>query len=343
MFFRCRFRVVVLRFLAAAVCCLLLATSLRAGEIELHRQAVVDGAIVRLGDVARVDDPTLSAVALGPRSALRSVTADHVRSRLMAVGRYDDATAIVGASRCELKAFVAAAELPTRSNGQAKAIASERLAAEVKHRVEAAFPDAGSVRVDIAIADAAAAEVAELSGSLRLRGGHANWKLPQPMEVLLPDGSTVRFLATITSKPLVAVAARTLSRGEIVQAGHLELRPASDTHQQPSDLSELVGKQVTRTVTAGDPVESSDVTPVLLVRSGDVVSVSVRGTGFRVTRTMKARSAGGRGDTVTLSSMDNRETMTATVTAYHECEVGSPTADAATQMVPPSIQFRGGN
>ena len=326
----------MLRWLATAL--LLAPTLASAGDVALRPTAAVDTAIVTLGQVADVDDPALAGVRLGPRATLRIVTDELVRSRLLAVGRYDDSLRLTGSSRCELTRPTVAAGLPQRSSGQAIRLAKRRLADEVRRRVQAAFPEAGAVSVDIAIADEPAARLAD-EPALRLRGGHADWRLPQAMEAALADGTTVRFLATITPERTLAVASKPLARGEIVQASHLEWRPASelDAAIGVEEPSKLIGQQIVRGVAAGEVVAASDVRPVLLVRSGDVVSLVVRGEGFRITRTMRARSSGARGDGVTLVSLEGRETLAATVSDYQECEI-VPTTAAVDSV--PSIEFR---
>lgn len=301
--------------------------------------------MIALGDVAEVrdaTDATLASVTLGPRSLRRHVTAQQVRDRLIAIGRYDSRTQIVGASRCELVApSPAATAQPVRTAGQTAKRVKAALAETVRERIETALPEVGPVQVDVAVADEPAARVAALldrGQPLRLRGGHADWRLPQAMEVLLP-GKPVRFLATISTQPMVAVATGPLTRGQIVQASHVAWQPATeiDTARGLDDAALIVGRQATRTLAEGHVFTARDVRPVLMVRTGEIVTARIVGSGFQVSRTMRARGSGGRGDSVTLVSLDGKQTLGATVVDYHECEVGVGT-DAA---LPSNVRFEG--
>ena len=314
----------------AAVVLLSLATTATAGEVRVRRIAAVAGPMVTLGEVADVGEPGLAGVVLGPKGSRRSIPSQLIRDRLIATGHYDAETHVTGASRCELTTpAVAATPTPVRSTTQTTALARERLAGEVKRRIEAAFPEAGTVRVDIAIAEAVASRV-PLDEPIQLRGGHADWTLPQAMEVVTHDrGPAVRFLATITAQPMVAVAAAPLSRGQIVQASHLEWQPADERRGGLSEAALVVGRQAARSIPSGRVLQASDVRPVLLVRTGELVTARVVGDGYRVSRTMRARGSGGRGESVTLVSLDGKETIAATISDYHECTVGP--VDASTR------------
>ena len=309
-----------------AVVLLSLATRAPAGEVRVRSTAPVAGPMVTLGDVADVDDAGLAAVVLGPKGSRRAIPAQLIRDRLIATGHYNSETHIVGASRCELTTPAMSTPTPVRSTTQTTNLARQRLADEVKRRIEAAFPEAGTVRVEIAIADAVASRV-PLDGPLQLRGGHADWTLPQAMEVVTGErGPAVRFLATITPQPMVAVAAAPLTRGQIVQASHLQWQPADEKRGGLSDPGLVVGQQAARSIPSGRVLQASDVQPVLLVRTGELVTARVIGDGYRVSRTMRARGSGGRGESVTLVSLDGQETIAATISDYHECTVGVPQA-----------------
>ena len=332
------FRLVAAGFAFVAAPCM-------AGQIELHRSAAIAGPVVLLGDVATLEDATLAATILGPRTTLQTVSADLVRQRLTALGRWTAETQLTGASRCELtRPVVAEAPRPVRSSGQTRQLAERRLAADVRRRILAAFPDIGPVVVDVTISDAAAERLAAVPAGLSLRGGHANWRLPQAMEVVLPNGETVRFLAHVRVPPQVAVAAVPLTRGQIVLASHVEWRAATEASDgggiaQPE---QLVGHQVVRPLQPGQVVHSRDVAAVRLVRPGDVVSVRVRGEGFEVRRVMRARSGGAKGDAVTLVDTDGRKTLTARVVDHQECEVlegaGRSLADLGVRFETPTGQ-----
>jgi flagella basal body P-ring formation protein FlgA len=136
--------------------------------------------------------------------------------------------------------------------------------------------------------------------------------------------------AEIKLPPTIVVAARDLPRGAVLEPGDLKTKAigqADRTTQSRSpsehfEFSEdVVGKQATRLIRAGQVVEAEGVESVELVRRGERVAIVVNHNGVRVRTEGRARDSGGKGDTVLVESAARRSTFQATVSGVNEVEL----------------------
>ncbi len=123
----------------------------------------------------------------------------------------------------------------------------------------------------------------------------------------------------IEPTPHVLAARNDLQRGQIIRnedLAWLQLKSQqalANTHTNPQDL---IGCEVTRPIRTNEPILSSQIRKSPLVRTGDIVTVSVALAGFSVSRQFKARHDAAKGDAVTLTTLDNKETISAQVTGF---------------------------
>ncbi len=155
------------------------------------------------------------------------------------------------------------------------------------------------------------------------QGGNPPWTGRQRFVVSFgtPEGDVqlpVYAEVGVTSKPVV-VAVQPLGRGETITAAHVELR-SLDYLPQPNgrgavvgSIEELIGMEARQAIRAGEAVYSDQVQPPLLVKRGDLISVSSHAGGIRVRTTARAREDGARGAVVQVESLDKRERFDARV------------------------------
>ena len=131
----------------------------------------------------------------------------------------------------------------------------------------------------------------------------------------------VRFRASVVPKQRVLAARFALPRGHIIKADDLTMKPIDNENLPVIRFEEIIGTETTRAIGQNKSITKQDVKSVPLVRSNDIVTVTSRVGGISVRRQMKSRGNASRGETVTLISLDGRQSLQATVTAFHEAEI----------------------
>jgi flagella basal body P-ring formation protein FlgA len=115
--------------------------------------------------------------------------------------------------------------------------------------------------------------------------------------------------------------------GYPLQPDDLEWVVGDEAPNAVTRLADAIGKETTRTLRAGQLLETEMLATVPLVRANDIVTVQVRRPGVTVRRMFKASSTGALNDTVTLVAVDDpRLRVQAVVTGFHEAtlyDVGS--------------------
>jgi flagella basal body P-ring formation protein FlgA len=131
---------------------------------------------------------------------------------------------------------------------------------------------------------------------------------------------------TATSKPVV-VAVQPLSRGEVITAAHLELRAvdylpqATDRRTAVESMDELIGMEARQAIQAGAVVFSDQVQAPVLIKRGEVITVSSHAGGIRVRTTARARQDGAKGELVQVESLETRERFEVRVVGPREAAV----------------------
>jgi flagella basal body P-ring formation protein FlgA len=117
--------------------------------------------------------------------------------------------------------------------------------------------------------------------------------------------------AQVALPEMVVVAARALPRGAVVQAADVELQalPSSGSAAGATafdTVEDVIGKETTRSVAAGQVLGRRYVQSPILVRRGDVVTVYARSAGIQVRTTARARDGGSLGDLIAVESLADR-------------------------------------
>jgi len=145
---------------------------------------------------------------------------------------------------------------------------------------------------------------------------------------------SVRFAieAGVAAAPPVVVSVESLPRGAPVRATDValvRLPPEQGPPEGLHSLEEIVGKETTRAIPKGKVVAADWVRSPLLVRRGDVVTVSARSGGVCVRTTARARDDGSLGELVAVESLTDRSTYYARVVRPREVEVYARAARAS--------------
>jgi len=143
--------------------------------------------------------------------------------------------------------------------------------------------------------------------------GLANQIVPTPTVEAQPGPQTELLLAPV----------RNIRRGEIIRASNVALVPvplagtgsASALGIRPvSHSEEVIGMAATRSIAANQPIDLRALERPIVVRRGDLVTVTSQAPGVRVETVARAKDNAALGDLVVLESIVNRKTYTARVT-----------------------------
>jgi flagella basal body P-ring formation protein FlgA len=137
----------------------------------------------------------------------------------------------------------------------------------------------------------------------------------------------------------VVCTVRGIAAGERVRAVDVELKvPEGGWHSaQPArSLAEVVGREATRPLAAGQAVDLRTLRKPLLVTRGQAVTVVARSAGVRATTTARALEDGAQGDLITLESLETKQRYAAVVTDVQQAEVMAASASVADPGLRPS-------
>ncbi len=127
--------------------------------------------------------------------------------------------------------------------------------------------------------------------------------------------------------PMALAVRQALPTGAILRPEDLIWSPLTDKAGGGIvRLADVIGMQVSRNLKAGQLLQPADLESVPLVRSGEIVTVTVRRNGITVRRPFKSLSVGALHETVNLAALDDpRLRIQAVVTGFHEATVaGEP-------------------
>ncbi|NBU89320.1 MAG: flagella basal body P-ring formation protein FlgA [Betaproteobacteria bacterium] len=129
---------------------------------------------------------------------------------------------------------------------------------------------------------------------------------PSPNAAAMAPGNTP--LAPPKTRPVVVVNAD-LMRGTALQESHLSVVewPESQVNGRVyADVKEVVNQELLRDLRPGMPVRPYDVRPVLLVRRGETVTLSIsQGPGVVISAQVEAMQDGKLGDQIRLKNRDS--------------------------------------
>lgn len=313
-----------------------------AGEVGLREVAVVDQAVVRLGDVAELYGVTsdlraelleMELVPAPAAGATKTVGAREIHEALVRHSPGLSQWTISGASQVAVTRRAA----PRQTVEQPKAVrplkVSRVTGQKSRTQVEEAIldyvrerlgNDAWQIEADLNEAQLAALEddkVVLVTGGRYLDAERVQFR------VEVGEGEsreTWKVDASVTLPPMILVAARNLERGEILTAQDVELvreEKKRRTQEPIGSIEDAIGKEVTRSVGKGQPVVAKGLRAMLMVERGQVVTVYSRCGGIQIRTTGRAKEEGGLGDLIPVEAIGTKETFHARVSGHQEVEI----------------------
>lgn len=314
-----------------------------AAELRVRAECTPPGPVVTLGDLVDLacDSPSeterLARIPLFPAPAAgldRFVTVREIQDMLLIRGidlldyefRGASSVQVVGRdTRPNLPSAVQVASVSPRLADQKLQKALDEYLARCSQE---------PWQVDFQLNDEAARWIAA-ADTLKVQGDAP----PSPgrycFEISLQVGGeakTIDVVAELSQQPLVVVPVRSISRDTRIDPADLELRRMVGpivTAGCAESIEELAGKETTRVLASGKPIPRSAVREPVMVRRGEIVTVTVRSAGIRVRTQARSRDDGALGELVAVESLADRKTFFAQVSGIREVEVLSSPVTAS--------------
>jgi flagella basal body P-ring formation protein FlgA len=135
------------------------------------------------------------------------------------------------------------------------------------------------------------------------------------------------ILADVTPPPVpTVVAVRPIARGDVIRAADIELRPieaskANSGRAGFTSVDSVIGMEARQAIQAGDVVAKEAAQAPILVKRGEIVTVTSQGNGIRVRTSAKALHDGSHGELIQVESLATKEKFDVRVVGTHETEV----------------------
>ena len=326
----------------AAILSLLWADYACASEIVLRGEYQCQGPVVTLGDIAEVlgadqrANKQLSSVELFPAPAAG-------RQRFVRVREIQDILASRGVNLAKHR-FSGANQLALSRGERAEQVVYEKpILASARRTANRRVHDAVLDYLRSSVSDSkwnvqltlASEQIRLFEGpvcKLTVSGGMSPWVGRQHflLTVARNDQRPLQLPveAQVSLPPSVVVANRDIPRDTIIAATDLVLSSEVPRHagmETFSNIEEAVGRQAARAIAAGAIIDSKWVVRPLLVRRREIVTVTARAAGVRVSTNARARADGSLGDLIPVESLQDRKTYYARVCGSRQVEVFSPT------------------
>lgn len=348
--------------LAAAILCALSTKTLCAAIIHFKPNAVISSKVVTLGDVANVLDADASTIdslnkiviapAPGAGGQTRLEFAD-IRSRLQATGVNLSETEFRGASSIVVQVAGGNSFERGRTNGTALKLQRERTEKLLSEVIRASFAKIDSASAALAVAakvedkDVALLLPALVNSQVEVSGADPRNTEEQTIAVHYNDrrGNHLETKARcrVSPHPQILAARYTIPAGHILREVDVVWRQAESADGVVIRLEDALNRETKRIIRQAEPIRTSDIHAVPLVRANDIVTVVSRRGRVAIRSEMKARTEGSLGETVTLASLKGQDAILARVTGLHEAEVITADAQPADTLQDATgrIEFRG--
>lgn len=144
-----------------------------------------------------------------------------------------------------------------------------------------------------------------------------------------PDGQVqLPIFAEISPPPVPAVVAiRPIGRGEVVKAADIELRTVDANSKSvgqraaADSVENLIGMEARQAIQTGDIIFTDQVQAPIVVKRGDVVTVTSQSGGIRVRTSGRAMQDASRGELVQIEALGSHQKYDARVTGPREAAV----------------------
>lgn len=124
--------------------------------------------------------------------------------------------------------------------------------------------------------------------------------------------------------PQVVVSKRMIGRGMLLTHADVELRPVPGSKLHEGVLTRLedaIGKETRGNIRAGTVVQDDEIGEPILVHRGDLIELTVRARGVKVTTAARAISGGPMGELIQVETTQQRERLVARVAGRGFAEI----------------------
>lgn len=188
----------------------------------------------------------------------------------------------------------------------------------VSRKVEIELANKG---VEIVLASGVAATVAVQQLDYDERGGRFTAVLAAPADKPTTRLAVQGRVYELTDVPVLA---RRLNTGEVIRKGDIEwvsLRSDQINRNVLTDADRLIGQEVRRGTTAGQPVRSSDIRSPIIVSKGSVVTMVLSTPKMQLTSKGKAMEDASMGEAVQIMNTQSKTVIEATVVGANTVQV----------------------
>jgi flagella basal body P-ring formation protein FlgA len=204
------------------------------------------------------------------------------------------------------------------------------------NRIVLKYLDAKTGRVDAwkIECDVADQELAKLNVATSdpvCQGGSEPWTGRQRflMSFATPDGQVQMPIFADVAPPAVpvVVAIRPIARGDVIKAADIEMRTVDSESKAMSQravaesVEKLIGMEARQSIQAGEIVFADQVQSPILVKRGDLITVTSQSGGIRVRTSARAMKDGAHGELVQVESLGSRQKYDARIVGPREAAV----------------------
>lgn len=292
----------MVRLVLALLAGLLLAPAHAAEPVLLRPSAVVDGDVVRLGDLFdNAGDKADTVVIHAPQPGRRIILGAEWLARIAQSHRLAWAP-VTGSDRISIER-------------RSRTVDGDRVTEEVKRSLIAAgAPDPCEVLLvnrmtEIHLPAESDARIAVRDLDYDARSGRFSATIEAP-------GSSVPVRARVSGRVMavveVPVLARPKQRGETISEADLEWQQVRESQVQFGVLTrmeDIIGRQMRGPGRPGVPLRSTDIQREIIVAKGSLVTIIMRRGSLQLTAQGKALEDGGLGDTIRISNAQSKRTI----------------------------------
>lgn len=306
-----------------ALLLLLPSMALAAPSVRVAPRAEVPGAVVRLGDVARLS-------GFAPDAAARFATIELGRAPQVGTGQFLPRAFLISAIRDGGVPPGVKLEVPARLEvtRRGESLSGDKLRARVAAEIRAAMPhaaeDVAAVKVP-ALPDVRVPVGAKVD--VRFEKG-CDFAGPVAVELRVTDGADVvrtqRLTAQVDLYATVWAPTRAMRRGEAVTTADLEPRRVA-AGEGPADAlgasDSIDGATLRRDVKAGEALRRSWLELPPLVARGDRVTLVAKRGGVQLTVVGEALGRGTLGETVRVRNVASQKVVAGRVAGPQTVEI----------------------
>ncbi len=234
--------------------------------------------------------------------------------------------------------------LPIPGRGQSPAFIQERAVKQAEMLLSQAITeyitlrtgDRTAWRITLSVPPQYASLMQVKSNIVSIGGGLEPWEGKQEFFFEVKDrGALVKvpILATLQLPPMIVTSKRAMRRDEVITADSLTYAPlpnrsTADTENYFTDIADLIGKQLRRSLTTGQPFETQFVGDPTVVTRGELIEVESVSGGIVVRTSGRATASGAVGDLIDVELLPSRTRILATVVEPLKVRVAAVAARA---------------